>query len=74
MGTKRNVLTDENGLPLSVVRSGATTHNVKLLEEALDHAMTFRPISDEDYPQNLCLDLGYTGSGEKSTETWLYSP
>ena len=33
MGTKRSVLTDENGLPLAVVLSGANTHDVKLLED-----------------------------------------
>ena len=68
MGTKRSVLTDENGLPLSVILSGANTHDVKLLEETLDHIVVFRPESDEDHPQNLCLDAGYTGSSEKVLE------
>ena len=68
MGTKRSVLTDENGLPLSVILSGANTHDVKLLEETLDHIVVFRPEPDEDHPQNLCLDAGYTGSGEKVLE------
>ncbi|MBD5153240.1 MAG: transposase, partial [Oscillibacter sp.] len=36
MGTKRSVLTDEKGLPLSVVLSGANTHDIKLLEATLD--------------------------------------
>ena len=36
MGTNRSILTDENGLPLSVVLSGANTHDVKLLEETPD--------------------------------------
>ena len=26
----------------------------------------FRPGPGEDHPQNLCLDAGYTGSGEKA--------
>ena len=68
MGTKRSVLTDENGLPLSVVLSGANTHDVKLLEETLDHIVIFRPEPEEDHPQNLCLDAGCTGSGEKVRE------
>lgn len=66
MGTKRSVLTDENGLPLSVVLSGANTHDVKLLEETLDHIVIFRPEPEKDHPQNLCLDAGCTGSGEKA--------
>ncbi len=65
MGTKRSVLTDEKGLPLAVVLSGANTHDVKLLEETLDHIVTLRPEPDEEHPQNLCLDAGYTGSQEK---------
>ena len=65
MGTKRSVLTDEKGLPLAVVLSGANTHDVKLLEETLDHIVTLRPEPEEEHPQNLCLDAGYTGSQEK---------
>ncbi len=65
MGTKRSVLTDEKGLPLAVVLSGANTHDVKLLEETLDHIVVLRPEPDKEHPQNLCLDAGYTGSDEK---------
>lgn len=65
MGTKRSVLVDEKGLPLAVVLSGANTHDVKLLEETLDHIVVLHPESDEEHPQNLCLDAGYTGSAEK---------
>ena len=43
MGTKRSVLTNENGLPLSVVLDGANRHDIKLLEETLDGIVTFRP-------------------------------
>ena len=68
MGTKRSVLTDEKGLPLAVVLSGANTHDVKLLEETLEHIVVLRPEPDEEHPQNLCLDAGYTGSGEKVQE------
>lgn len=73
MGTKRSVLTDEKGLPLSVVLSGANTHSVNLLEETLDHIVTLRPEPDEERPQNLCLDAGYTGSREK-VEQRGYTP
>ena len=65
MGTKRSVLTDKNGLPLAVVLSGANTHDVKLLEDTLDHIVVLRPVPDQEHPQNLCLDAGYTGSAEK---------
>jgi len=61
MGTKRSVLTDENGLPLAVVLSGANTHDVKLLGDTLDNLVIERPKTSEKKPQNLCMDAGYTG-------------
>lgn len=64
MGTKRSVLTDEKGLPLSVVLSGANTHDIKLLDETLDGIIISRPAVSEDHPQNLCLDAGYTSSAQ----------
>lgn len=64
MGTKRSVLTDENGFPQAVVISGTNTHGIKLLEETLDHLVVPRPEPNEQHPQNLCLDAGYTGSGD----------
>ena len=64
MGTKRSVLVDEKGLPPTIVISGANTHDIKLLEETLDHIVVLRPEPDEEHPKNLCLDAGYTGSGE----------
>ncbi len=61
MGTKRSILTDEKGLPLAVVLSGANTHDVKLLAETLDGVIVLRPEPSDEAPQNLCLDAGYTG-------------
>lgn len=51
MGTKRSVLMDEKGFALAVVISGANTHDVKLLEETLDHIVVLRPESDENHLQ-----------------------
>ena len=66
--TKRSVLTDEKGLPPSVVLSGANTHDIKLLEETPDGIIISRPAVSEDHPQNLCLDAGYTGSTQSVEE------
>ena len=60
--SSRSVLVDERGLPLAIVLSGANTHDIKLLEETLDHIVVLRPEPDEEHPQNLCLDAGYTSS------------
>ena len=64
MGTKRSVLTDQNGLPLSVILDGANRHDIKLLEATLDGIVILRPECTAGHPQNLCLDAGYTGSAE----------
>ena len=61
MGAKRSVLTDEKGLPLAVIFSGANTHDVKLLSDTPDSVIVFRPVPSEESPQNLCMDTGYTG-------------
>ncbi len=68
MGTKRSILTDKKGIPLSVVLSGANTHDSKLLEDTLDNIEIARPASGEEKPQNLCLDAGYTGCKELAEE------
>lgn len=33
--------------------------------KTLDHIVVLRPEADEEHPQDLCLDAGYTGSDEK---------
>ncbi len=68
MGTKRSILTDEKEIPLSVVLSGADTHDSKLLEDTLDNIVILRPAPEEEKPQNLCLDAGYTGCNELAEE------
>ncbi len=61
MGSKRSVLTEGKGLPVAVVVSGANVHDVKLLAKTLDNLVVFRPLPDDESPQNLCLDAAYTG-------------
>ena len=42
-GSKRSLLVDERGTPLSIVASGAHVHDVKLLEPTLDRTVVKRP-------------------------------
>ena len=60
-GTKRSILVDEYGVPLSVCVSGANTHDSRLLEKTLDGIMRKRPRTNPETRQNLCLDAGYVG-------------
>ena len=54
-GTKRHLLIDKNGMPLSVVITAANTHDMKAATNTLDSVIVERPLKK----QNLCLDKGY---------------
>jgi len=65
-GSKRNILVEADGGPLSVVVAGANIHDTKLLEGTLEAIVVERPEPTEEEPQNLCLDKAYdnpTGHG-----------
>jgi putative transposase len=59
-GTKRSLLVDAHGVPLSLVVSGANTPDGQLLEPTLAAVAVERP-APEDGEQHLCLDKGYSG-------------
>jgi hypothetical protein len=53
-GCKRSVLAGEKGLPLSIVISGANTHDVKLLAATLDDEIIDHPTEDSTQPNKTC--------------------
>jgi transposase len=57
-GTKRSILTDGKGIPLSVTIDGANRHDKKLVKRTLDAIILERPFPDEGI-QNMCMDKGY---------------
>src|SRR5690606_27121936 len=59
-GRKRSLLTDGNGIPLSLVAAGANRHDSKLLAPTLDSVVVDRP-APEAVKQGLCADAGYMG-------------
>jgi putative transposase len=60
LGTKRHLLTDGQGIPLSVVITAANTHDMKAATNTLDNIVVKRPYSKINKErQNLCLDKGY---------------
>jgi hypothetical protein len=59
-GSKRSLLVDARGIPLSLVASGANTHDVKLLEETLD-ARAMQPGALTVKERHLCADAAYAG-------------
>jgi transposase len=60
-GTKRSLLVEADGGPLSVVIAGANVPDFKLLEATLDAIVVERPAPNEQAPcyEHLCLDKGY---------------
>ncbi|MER5175185.1 MAG: IS5 family transposase [Candidatus Nitrosocosmicus sp.] len=74
LGTKRDIVTDEKGIPLSIVviSSAASTHDVKLVTDVVDNAVIKRHISSpktkdgrKRKQQHLCLDKAYNSKSVK---------
>src|SRR4051812_9825757 len=72
LGTKRHILTDKKGIPLSAVISSANTHDIKLVTEVVNDAVIRRPSSKYRNKririrrqQHICLDKGYNSKNEK---------
>ena len=58
-GTKKSLLTDAAGGPLSIVIAPANVNDHKLLEETIKAIVVERPDPTPSKKQNLCLDKGY---------------
>ncbi|AKB29006.1 Mobile element protein [Methanosarcina siciliae T4/M] len=56
-GTKRSLLTDGKGIPLSVVVDGANRHDKMLVKGTFDAIIIERP--SHKVTQNICMDKGY---------------
>jgi len=65
LGTKRHILTDKNGIPLSAVITSANRHDVKAVTDVVDNAVARRPHPSHltkgrrKQLQHLCLDRAY---------------
>ncbi|MER5174582.1 MAG: IS5 family transposase [Candidatus Nitrosocosmicus sp.] len=73
LGSKRHILTETKGIPLSVVISSANTHDVKLVTNVIDNTVVKRPSSCSPKSYNkkrnkhhhLCLDKAYNSKSVK---------
>src|SRR5215210_1308493 len=69
LGTKRHILTDKEGIPLSTVITSANTHDVTVAIDTVDSIVIKRPSlssitkcrkkKKKWKKQNLCLDKAY---------------
>ena len=74
LGTKRHILTDKKGIPLSTVISPASTHDIKVVTDVVDNTIIKRPKTSSRSKlksrqrrrlQHLCLDKGYKSEQEE---------
>jgi putative transposase len=78
LDTKRHILTDTDGIPLSAVISSASTHDIKLVTVVVDSAVIKRPSSSKTRSrrkgrrrrrlQHLCLDKAYASTTQEEQE------
>ncbi len=74
-GTKKSILVEESGGPLSVVVAGANVHDTKLLRATLEAVVMERPTPTQQSPQHLCLDKGYDNpTGHGTVAEYGYQP
>ena len=59
LGSKRHILTDKDGIPLSTFITSANTHDVTVATNTIDNIVIKRPSSKSKHKQNLCLDKAY---------------
>ena len=58
-GTKRSLLTEGGGIPISIVVAGANRHDKMLMAATVDGIVVARPEPSEEARQHLTVDLGY---------------
>jgi IS5 family transposase len=68
LGTKRHILTDKQGISLSVVISSASTHDIKAVTDVIDNSVIKRTFVSSKPKEgmkqrrehhHLCLDRAY---------------
>jgi putative transposase len=67
LGTKRHILTDKEGIPLSTFITSANTHDITVATNTVDNIVIKRPSTSykskykqkKKKKQNLCLDKAY---------------
>jgi putative transposase len=58
-GTKRHIVTDRRGAPLSLCVSGANRHDKRMALPVVDAIAVERPAPSNEHPQHMCGDKGY---------------
>lgn len=59
LGTKRSLMTETTGVPVSLVVDGANTHDIKLMQETIEICLVRWLREYFEFDEHLCLDKGY---------------
>lgn len=74
LGTKRHILTDKNGIPLSAIITSANKHDIKAVTDVIDNSVIKRHFESsfskkktmsqnrKQQQQHLCLDKAYNSN------------
>lgn len=65
LGTKRSLMTEAAGIPVSVIVDGVNTHDIKLLQATIEHCLDRWPRDFGEFDEHLCLDKGYQSAALK---------
>lgn len=72
-GVKRHIMTETQGIPLSLTVTGANTHDVTQVGQLLEGTPVWLPLPDEEHPQRFCADAAYDGEPIRSLiGLWYY--
>lgn len=75
LGTKRSLQTDAAGVPVGLASAGANVHDVRLLEETIDHTLEMAPTRQpdaEEVEEHLCLDKAYDSAAVRELAERVY--
>lgn len=72
LGTKRSLATDAVGIPTGLAVAGANVHDVRLLEETLEHRHQIAPMTNDNVQVHLCLDKAYDSKEVRALAETVY--
>ena len=72
LGTKRSLMTEAAGIPISLIVDGANTHDIKLLQETIEHCLIRWPREHNEFDEHICLDKGYQSASMRTLIESVY--
>lgn len=58
-GMTKSLIREAAGIPVPVISDGANTHDIRLLQETIEHCLDHWPREHEEIDEHVCLDKIY---------------